>query len=92
MEELDGVFLQMLVQVWLDPLDQVFELRNLALDSRLGKCVVVLNAVQKPAKTPETVSLYLYKIIRANFLTMKCLNGPSLEFLLICFQERNARS
>lgn len=59
MEELDRVFLQMLVQVWLDPLDQVFELRNLALYSRLGKCVVVLNAVQKPSKAPETVSFYL---------------------------------
>ena len=49
----------MLEEIGLDPLDQVLELRDLALNTRLCKCVIVLNSVEKPAKTPEAVRLYL---------------------------------
>ena len=50
---------QVLVQVGLDALDQIIKLRNVALNARLGECIVVLNAIKQPTKTPEAIGLDL---------------------------------
>ena len=50
------------MQIGLDALDQIIQLRHVALDAGLGKGIVVLNAIKEPPETPETIGLDLISL------------------------------
>ena len=58
---MDALLEQVLMQIGLDALDQIIQLRHVALDAGLGKGIVVLNAIKEPPETPETIGLDLIK-------------------------------
>ena len=54
---------------------QFTELRHFALNAGLRKGVVVLNAVQQPRQTPETVRLYVLQQLRLHEGYVVCIHS-----------------
>ena len=54
------------MKIGLNTFNKIIELGDIALYPGLGECVIVLNTVQQPTQTPETVGLDLYTLVIPN--------------------------